>query len=355
MSQVTVSGYHGNTIYVAISSQYNFQLATQLASAMTRAAATGAVTVTQDTTTAPAGQPAELVKTVSGLTVLPGTYVDVVNTAANVIITSSSTSAINVLSGPGTFAFQGTGAGGTIVTGDGNDNIALSGSGSLGWNIAAGLGNNRIAALTTGASTISAGAGNNTIQLGGGPSFVLTTGADTIIAGAGNATVTAQPGGSDKITGGAGALNFTNADHASTVTGGTGSVTVSGGAGGGVFQGGVNGNNDLVAGTGATTLIGRSGGDTLVAGAGQDSLVMGTGAETIVFNNGQAGGIYMIADFLPNLDKLHLGGYGAGEQTHLLATQSLNAGTGTLTAGLSDGSQISFVGLGHVLTTANFG
>ncbi len=69
---------------------------------------------------------------------------------------------------------------------------------------------------------------------------------------------------------------------ASTISGGAGSDTVYAHGGGGNFKGGLAGNNVLIGGAGAVTLQGGGNGDYLEAGSGLATLIAGSGNETLV-------------------------------------------------------------------------
>ncbi len=120
----------------------------------------------------------------------------------------------------------------------------------------------------------------------------------SVTAGAGPETIVASAGTSYAVQGGAGTLTFLGSDAGSTVTGGAGDLDASGGAGrltafagtgSATLVGGAAGGNILAGGSGNATLVGASGGpgDLLMAGSGSTQLFAGGGHST-VFGGGGA-------------------------------------------------------------------
>ncbi len=114
----------------------------------------------------------------------------------------------------------------------------------------------------------------------------------SVTAGAGPETIVASAGTSYAVQGGAGALTFLGSDAASTVTGAAGDLDASGGggrlvafagAGAATLVGGAAGGNVLAGGSGNATLVGASGGpgDLLMAGSGSAQMFAGGGHSTV--------------------------------------------------------------------------
>lgn len=239
---------------------------------------------------------------------------------------------------------------------------------------------------------ISAFLQNNTyFSAGTGNSTVYAAGSDTISAGSGALTVL---GGAGRlaVTGGSGALSVIGGSGSVSVTGGSGSAVLIGstGAGSTVLQGG-SGNNTLTggSGSGASTLIGgnnvtefaagsgptmmvagtgtsimngttgtgaetvfTAGGqalialnaaaDTLVGGSGASTVVGGGGATIFAFLNGHAGGSEEILGFSAH-DNLAFGGFAGWAIT----SETVVGGSDVMR--LTDGTEITFLGLAHTL------
>lgn len=244
--------------------------------------------------------------------------------------------------------------------------------------------------MGSGNDTVFAGAMNDFVDLGAGDDVMFgVRGQDTILAGSGNDTIEVAEGDvfASKESG---TLTFVAARDA-TVLGGSGSATIHGGTGGGLFVGGTSGNNSMTAGEGATTLIGGGAGDILyangrvgdmlVAGPGNTTLIGGAssgdntyklgsgddlvqggplGRETIIAGGGDdtvfgggfntysfindltTGGTMLITDFWTGFDHVHVEGYEGGVDAVLASQMRTETGT---TVTLSDGTQISFLGL----------
>lgn len=201
--------------------------------------------------------------------------------------------------GNGDFTITGNGYNGTILLGNGNQAISLSAPagqyGASADTITVGDGNDNIAlsgsynTVTTGSGTssISIGGGGNTVTIGATPvdTTVLTIGGygNTITStGTGNVSISGMTGGStiklmagnDTIAlGGANNTVTTGAGNA-VITGGTGQDTITTGAGNSTIA--VSGyNNVLDAGPGNNSITGGSGNDRFIlnaAGQGVDTI-----------------------------------------------------------------------------------
>jgi parallel beta-helix repeat protein len=136
--------------------------------------------------------------------------------------------------------------------------------------MAGGSGNDSftIAATVTLPATVTAGDGNDTVQLGGAnPSLViLGNGNDTVTGGDGNDTVTLGKG-NDTVTLG-------NGNDAVTAGGGNNNVTVG------------NGNDTITLGDGSNVVVAGNGTDAITAGNGNNWLVGGLGPHTMKAGNG---------------------------------------------------------------------
>ena len=273
--------------------------------------------------------------------------------------------------------FNTGGGSGTVVAGQGNDLIGTPTAGGGNYLLSGGPGNDTITAFS-GNDTVSTGSGSNLIGLGSGNDQVNLSGTnDTVIAGSGHDTVAVTGSDAALIFGGPGQLTFLNGSGSSTVVGGTGSETIQGGTGGGLYQGGTGGNNSISGGTGKATIFGGGSGDTLAAGGSHgDALVAATGNETLTSASSQgldsmyggsgqdamiagAGGDLMDGgsglmnfDFskgLTNAGSTYaVFNYHAGDTVTLSgysgAPTESSAGGNTV-LGLSDGTQITFVGV----------
>ena len=388
MADVTVTGAHGATVTIPISSAQNAVIAQQLLAGISAGEAAGTITAYTASgigpITAPAGQSALFITT-PGLISIPNSTGTVIDTAtAPTILFGGNAAQQNVISGDGGLNYTTNLGVGTVIA-DGGANVistALTGGGN--HLILTGDGNDAIFAFS-GNDTISAGGGENSIVLGSGNDVVDVTGQDTIQVGTGAATIGVTSGNA-LVQGGAGKLTFINDGQDSTVLGGTGSVTVEGG-GGGVFHGGTDGNNLLIGGEGATTLFGGgnndqlfgigtgndllqagsgnetlfglgTGNDTFKAGSGNDVITGGSGANTLVagtgnatltggsgndvfsFVNGQAGGHVVITDFTIGQDSVSLQGYNKNALSQALSHATVAGGSTTIS--LADHTTITF-------------
>lgn len=188
------------------------------------------------------------------------------------------------------YTLQLNGGNGTVITGDGSDNIASAGN----FNIRTGIGNDVIFAY--GDNTVAAGGslgyvthtdvvanGSNIIVSGNGNDTIALHGISDVVFGSGYGTDTINGGfGYAEIAPGSQSINFVGGLGATTVFAGTGSDTVSLGNDGGLVFGGTAGHNNLTGGgalsggggTKSSTLFGGGNGDLLTArGYGQTTLV----------------------------------------------------------------------------------
>jgi len=179
---------------------------------------------------------------------------------------------------------------GTVITGDGSDTIASAGN----FDIRTGIGNDVIFAY--GDNTVAAGGslgyvthtdlvanGSNIIVSGNGNDTIALNGISDVVFGSGYGTDTINGGfGYAEIAPGSQSINFVGGLGATTVFAGTGSDTVSLGNDGDLVFGGTAGHNNLTGGgalsgggsTHISTLFGGGNGDLLTArGYGQTTLV----------------------------------------------------------------------------------
>lgn len=187
----------------------------------------------------------------------------------------------------------------------------------------------------SGSSTVVAGSGSATVfgGTGGGDYFGGANGNSVIFAGQGASTVTALNGDMVFLDGGANNL----------VVAGAGNVTLAGG--------GSTGNNFFAAGSGADLIGAGSGNDLFLAGTGTATLSGGGGSNLYAFVNGASGGSDLITDFKVGADLISLQGYGNGAVA--AALQSAHVAGGSTTINLSDGTQITFLGVTN-LTSSSF-
>ncbi|GAB0118940.1 hypothetical protein [Acidisoma sp. 7E03] len=224
-----------------------------------------------------------------------------------------------------------------------------------------------------------------------GPSLVFAAGADTISAGSGALTV-AGGAQSLQVFGGAGSLQVVGGSGAVSVSGGTGSLlawgstgsqatllmggsghnTLTGGSGSGAstLVGGANvtefaggtGPTMMVAGTGQSIMNGTTGSgaetvftaggtalialnnaaDTMVGGSGAATVIGGGGPTVFAFLDGHAGGSEAILGFSA-IDNLAFGGFAGWA----IASEHVVSGSDVMR--LTDGTEITFVGLAHTL------
>ena len=298
---------------------------------------------------------------------------------AGAVVTAASVGGDTLIAGPSGETLDGSGA----SSGD-----VFFGAASGGTVFKGGLGHDTMVG-GGGSNTVTSGTGGSVIFLGSGQNLVQSQGADTIVGSSGNDTIQAG-GAAVTLFAGSGTTSFTGGSAASTVIGGSGGLTVSGGAGGGAFFGSASGNNLLQSGSGTAFLAGAGSGDQLIAtgnasdilvaasgnetldaagsagnnilygGSGADVVRLGSGANTFLAGSGSAaitagsgsamfdfmagiGGSVTIAGFDANRDQLGLFGYGNGEAASALANASVAGGNTTLS--LSDGTQITLLGV----------
>jgi hypothetical protein len=180
---------------------------------------------------------------------------------------------------------------------NGNDNVQLANTLTISAVVTAGNGND-IVQLGGGNNIVTLGTGNDNVQLGNGNNVVLAgTGNDNIQAGNGTNTVTAGAAGfkgNDQITVGNGANNV---------------VTLLGNGNDQVMAG--NGNNDSVSITGNgndTVTVGNGTGDSLsITGAGNDMVtagngnndsvsITGNGNDTVTVGNGTGDSVTIVGN-----------------------------------------------------------
>ena len=125
-------------------------------------------------------------------------------------------------------------------------------------------------------TVVTAGNGNDNVQLGNGNNVVtLGNGNDNIQAGSGSNTVMAG-NGNDNIQAGSGS---------NTVMAGNGNDNVQAGSGSNTVMAG-NGNDNVSAGNGSDVIVEGNGSDNVSAGNGSDLVVGGLGQHTIQLGNG---------------------------------------------------------------------
>jgi Ca2+-binding RTX toxin-like protein len=308
-------------------------------------------------------------------TLTGGTGTDDFIVVGSYIVNSNGTKD-TITAGDGAVTVNAAGLGALATTGDGKFTGHISGTADT------VLGSNGFGATFV---TLS---GSSDVMVGGQAVMsVLDSGSsDTITAGAGPASVTAAGGGSF-VNGGSGDLTFVGGASGSTIIGSSGDTTVFGAKGnttllggdggastyidtttGGLFFSSQGGDETVDASLSKTgnTLFGGSGHDLMMGGTGADALTAGSGSDTLT-GNGGADGFYFwsnvggpsahhfITDFATN-DTVILGNYGAGAGDAAIAGAVTTGGATTIT--LSDGTQVTFVGLtsaaalnGHILST----
>ena len=195
-----------------------------------------------------------------------------------------------------------------ISAGDGNDNVQLDAGnntvtlGNGNDNVQAGNGINSVI-VGNGCDNINAGNGNNTIAAGngydnvvlGGGSNVVTLGGgcDNVNAGNGNNAIIAGNGndnislgyGSNVVTLGSGCDNVNAGNGNNTVTLGDGNDNVSLGSGANTVMVG-NGNDNINAGNGNNVISEGNGNDNISAGNGDNLIVAGLGQHNVNVGNG---------------------------------------------------------------------
>ncbi len=187
----------------------------------------------------------------------------------------------------------------SIVGGSGND-IIYAGSGTT--TIAGGSGNesivggsgNDIIYATTGNTTIRGGSGHDTIVGGSGNDVIYaTTGNTTITGGSGHESIVGGSGndiiyattGNTTITGGTGHESIVGGSGNDIIYATAGNTTIRGGSGHDTITGG-SGNDIIYATTGNTTITGGSGHESIVGGSGNDIIYATTGNTTITGGSG---------------------------------------------------------------------
>jgi RTX calcium-binding nonapeptide repeat (4 copies) len=188
-----------------------------------------------------------------------------------------------------------------IVMYAGNDNIQLATTLTINTKVSAGNGNDNVQ-VDAGNNTVTLGNGNDNVQLGNGTNTVIVgKGNDNIQAGNGNNKTTAG-NGNDNVQLGSGSNVVTLGDGNENVNAGTGNNTVTLG----------NGNDNVSLGNGA---------NTVTVGNGNDNINLGNGNNTVTLGNGN--------------DNTNLG-YGNNVVMEGTGHDNLNAGNGNnlIAAGL---------------------
>lgn len=330
----------------------------------------------------------------------------------NVTLQDLGVGGVSLTANAGNDTLESLATGDTLVGGAGNDvfftgpggNTAILGGGN---NEFVGGGPDTIVA-TTGNDVVFGAAGTTAFGGSSGQMEFIATGGNTkVVNGGGQLLVfgSSQDGGavyggsgSTEYVGGAGHSDFFGGSGQSTVFAGSGGGLIEGGTGGGIFVGAAHANDQFVVGQGSsqvyaydgnsvllrghannvvvasggnTTLVGAgssgnnlfalgsgnvtaSGGvgqDTFFVGGGNANITAGAGADVFAAVNGGSGGTDIIQGFKLGVDHFGLLGYGANEIQNDLAHASNVGGSTMLT--LSDGTQIDFVGIGH-LTASSF-
>ncbi len=227
-----------------------------------------------------------------------------------------------------------------------------------------------IVVFNPGSSTVSAGAGNDMIQVqaGGGPDIVFGELGDDTIQASGGADVLQGNQGADSVSGGGGADTVHGGQGNDMLQGNTGADYMTGDSGADVAFGGQGG--DFMQGnTGADTISGDLGADVLLGGQGDDRLSGGddndllsgdlgddmlnggAGADVFQFNR-SGGGVDTIEDFSSAAhDMIRLTGFTSFAD---LAGRITTSGAETVIA-LDGGASIHLLGVtGASLTAADF-
>ncbi len=180
-----------------------------------------------------------------------------------------------------------------IILYAGNDNIQLAPTLTINAKISAGNGNDNVQ-LDAGPNVLTLGNGNDNVQAGNGNNTVtLGGGNDNINAGSGNNTITAGNGndnvtlgsGSNVVTLGSGNDNVNAGIGNNTVTLGNGNDNVSLGSGANTVTVG-NGNDNVNAGSGNNVILEGNGNDNINAGNGDNLIVAGLGQHNVSVGNG---------------------------------------------------------------------
>ena len=117
------------------------------------------------------------------------------------------------------------------------------------------------------------------------------------------------------------------------IAAGRGADTIAGG----------EGSSTIFAGAGRDLVFAAGGGGDIVAGAGNATLAGGKGADLYAFFDGRAGGDVVIYNYRPGVDHLTLKGYTAQSVAKSLQSETVQSGSTHLL--LSDGTQITFIGI----------
>ena len=315
-------------------SQTNLSTAQAYAAALNQMVASGELVPQANNTVPPNPNPTgtpqfgyvETVNFQEPVTLTPGYQAAVLDSSA--MVTGSPDTGQIIMGGSGNITYDNPNpnASGAVVLGNGNNTVLLTGTPNSGtWNVSVGDGDNGVQEAN-GNANIFLGTGSNQVGL-------LGTGDHVVSAGG-------PAGGSDTIRGSTGNDVITAPfDTNITFFGGSGTANVEGGAGA---------NNVFNAGSGNETLIG--------GGAGPN----GTGSNQFVFSAsfGPAGTTQqdIIDNFGLGKDQVVLKNYGPTEVATALAgakTTTDPFGVKSTTVGLSDGTTITFHGVGS-LSAANF-
>jgi Ca2+-binding RTX toxin-like protein len=189
--------------------------------------------------------------------------------------------------------------GGNITANDGNDLIyATTGNttitGGAGSDSLVGGSGNDIIYATTGNTTITGGSGSESLVGGSGNDIIYsTTGNTTITGGSGHETLVGGQGndiiysttGNTTITGGSGSESLVGGSGNDIIYSTTGNTTITGGSGHETLVGG-QGNDIIYSTTGNTTITGGSGSESLFGGQGNDIIYATTGNTTITGGSG---------------------------------------------------------------------
>jgi hypothetical protein len=188
MFAATVPGAGGTTVTLSFTQQ-NIGLAQSVATSISNQVQAGTL-FPVDYVGAPLpspgpGQNLEVVIKSDGPVLLSKDATAVVDTAANSVVFGGGGANQQVLSNSTNFQFFTNKGSGTIVTGDGKNQIVETGSTKQSWNISLG-GADDLVVINGGTNTVSAGSGSNTIQIAGGDNIINSTGKDYIQALAGS-------------------------------------------------------------------------------------------------------------------------------------------------------------------------
>ena len=268
---------------------------------------------------------------------------------------------LTVFGGAGGGGYTGGAAGHNILISQGASgaNTTLTG-GASGDELFGSAGGNDTLIAAKGRESILGGGGNDTIVGGGTASSVIFTGSgssllyggnaggDTIVGGTGTMNVIAQKG--DAIFGNTGVLAVSGSTSgADSIIGGAGTLNVAG-RGGNMLVVAGSSNSAIQVGTGAALIFTGTGNTTVGGGPGWMELVLGSGKTTVYEGGGPttyevvkgaAGGLDLINNFNPAVDKIHLYGYQPAD------IHTATAG-GMTTLSLSDGTKIQMPGISNL-------